>query len=231
LSFDANFAAMANDRSGSEFQFPKWTNAIRPLATAALLGGAVYTVVLIAYGLSPQTTNVGYAPEQPVPYSHAVHVSELGLECVYCHSTVEVAAQASLPPTQTCMNCHNSVFPDKESLAPVLVSYETGLPIEWLRVHDLPDFVFFNHSAHLTAGVSCVSCHGRVDQMDVVAQIESLSMKWCLDCHRDPDPHLRPRDKVANLAWVPEGDARELGATLRAQNGIQPSTSCSICHR
>jgi len=129
------------------------------------------------------------------------------------------------------MNCHNSVFPEKENLAPVLASYESGLPIEWLRVHDLPDFVFFNHSAHLSAGVSCVSCHGRVDQMDIVAQVEPLSMKWCLDCHRDPDPHLRPRDKVSDLAWTPEGDAREMGATLRAQNDIQPSTSCSICHR
>ncbi len=222
---------MRKDSSGSEFRFPKWTNAIRPLATAALLGGAVYTVVLIAYGLSPQTTNVGYAPEQPVPYSHAVHVSELGIECLYCHNTVDVAAQASLPPTQTCMNCHASVLTDKETLAPVVESYETGLPIPWVRVHDLPDFVFFNHSAHLSAGVSCVSCHGRVDQMDVVSQVESLSMKWCLDCHRDPDPHLRPSDKITDLAWTPEIDARELGAALRAEHEIQPSTSCSICHR
>jgi len=222
---------MWQDKSGSDFQFPKWTNVIRPLATLALLGGAVYTVVLIAYSLSPRTTNLGYAPEQPVPYSHAVHVGELGIDCIYCHNTVEYAAQASLPPTQTCMNCHTSIHPDRDTLAPVRESFETGMPIPWVRVHDLPDFVFFNHSAHLTAGVSCLSCHGRVDQMDLVSQTETLSMSWCLDCHRDPDPHLRPRNKVADLAWVPEGDARELGAALRTENGIQPSTSCSVCHR
>jgi len=222
---------MRPDKLGTNFQFPKWTNTIRPLATLALLGGAVYTVVLIAYALSPQTTNIGYAPEQPLPYSHAQHVSELGIDCIYCHNTVEIAAQASIPPTQTCMNCHASIHKDTETLAAVRESYETGMSIPWVRVHDLPDFVFFNHSAHLSAGVSCLSCHGRVDQMDVVSQTEPLSMSWCLDCHRDPDPHLRPKDKVTDLAWTPPGEARELGAALRAEHDIQPSTSCSVCHR
>ena len=228
---DASFAAMRNEIPGTENQFPKWTNAIRPLLTAALLGGAVYVVVLIGYGFSPRTTNVGYMPEQPVSYSHALHVGDLGIDCVYCHNTVEIAAQASVPPTQTCMNCHAFIYPEKESLDAVWKSNETGLPIPWLRVHDLPDFVFFNHSAHLSAGVSCVSCHGRVDQMDVVYQAETLSMGWCLECHRDPDPNLRPRDKVTNLAWVPDEDPRHLGASLRAEHQIQPSTSCSVCHR
>jgi len=227
----ANFAAMGQQDTGSGFHFPKWTNTIRPLATLALLGGVVYSVVLIAYGLSPRTTNVGYAPVQPIPYSHALHVGELGLQCVYCHSSVESSAQASLPPTQTCMNCHRSIHVDKKSLAPLRESDRTGLPVPWVRVHDLPDFVFFNHSAHLSAGVGCVSCHGRIDQMDRVHQVKTLSMGWCLGCHRDPDPNLKPRERIMDLAWAPEGDPRELGAKLRAEHSIQPSTSCSVCHR
>jgi hypothetical protein len=195
------------------------------------LGGIVYVVVLIAYATSPQTTNIGYAPEQPVPYSHALHVGELGLDCRYCHTAVETNASAGIPPTQTCMNCHHAILADRETLAPIRESYETGMPVPWLRVHDLPDFVYFDHSAHVRRGVGCVSCHGRIDNMVVVRQEETLSMGWCLDCHRDPDPHLRPKDKVTAMDWAHAGDPAVYGATLRADYEIDPPTDCSTCHR
>jgi hypothetical protein len=185
---------MRRGNSRSSFQFPQWTNSIRPIATLAILGGLVYVVVLIAAAFSPTTTNVGYAPEQPIPYSHALHAGELGIDCRYCHNTVDRAAHASIPPTQTCMNCHDKIKTDSEKLAPLRDSYETGMPIEWVRIHDLPDFSYFDHSAHVTRGVGCVSCHGRVDLMEVVRQEEPLSMGWCLDCHRNPEPELRPLD-------------------------------------
>jgi hypothetical protein len=222
---------MRPNESPPRFVFPKWTNEIRLLATVAILGGLAYAVFLVAYGLSPETTNVGYAPEQPVPYSHALHAGELGIDCRYCHTTVERTRYASLPPTQTCMNCHSTVKTESELLAPVRESFATGLPIEWVRVHDLPGFVYFDHSAHVTRGVSCVSCHGRVDQMEVVRQAEPLSMGWCLDCHRDPEPHLRPVEAVTDLAWTAPADVPDLGATLRRERDINPSTDCSTCHR
>ncbi len=211
--------------------FPKWTNAIRPLATVGILGGLVYVVVLIGYATSPDTTNIGYAPTQPVSYSHALHAGELGIDCRYCHTGVEIGAKATIPPTQTCMNCHASVKRESESLAPVMASYSTGLPVEWVRVHDLPDFVYFDHSAHVRRGVGCVSCHGRVDEMEVVTQVKTLGMGWCLDCHRDPDAVLRPKDEVTAMDWQAQGDPAEFGARLRQEYHIQPPTDCSTCHR
>ncbi len=215
----------------SQTLFPKWMNTIRPLATVAILGGLVYVVVLIAYATSPQTTNVGYAPAQPVPYSHALHVGELGLDCRYCHTGVESGAKATVPPTQTCMNCHATVKTESELLAPVFASYASGMPVQWVRVHDLPDFVYFDHSAHVRRGVGCVSCHGRVDEMEVVRQVASLGMGWCLNCHRDPDAELRPRELVTAMDWQAEGDPAESGSRLRLEYHIQPPTDCSTCHR
>ncbi len=211
--------------------FPKWTNAIRPFATIGVLGGLVYLIVLIGYATSPETTNIGYAPDQPVPYSHALHVGELGLDCRYCHSGVEIGAKATIPPTQTCMNCHAGIKTKSDALEPVFASYATGMPLEWVRVHDLPDFVYFDHSAHVRRGVGCVSCHGRVDQMEVVSQVATLGMGWCLDCHRGPEEALRPRDKVTDMAWQANGDALALGERLRHEYNIQPPTDCSTCHR
>lgn len=211
--------------------FPKWIDRARPLVGFLLLGAPLYLVVLLYYGGNPRTTDVGYMPVQPVPYSHALHVGQLGIDCRYCHSTVEVAAQAAIPPTQTCMNCHAKIRTQSPKLLPVRESYATGLPVRWKRVHDLPDFVFFNHSAHVSRGVGCVECHGRVDKMEVVYQQEPLSMAWCLDCHRDPDPRLRPREHVTELDWAPDGDRRTLGSRLRLENAINPSTDCSTCHR
>jgi hypothetical protein len=213
------------------FTFPRWTNLLRPGLVLALVGGPLYIITLLWLGASPETISVGYAPEQPVPYSHALHVSELGIDCRYCHNTVEREAHAAIPPTQTCMNCHANIRADSEKLVLVRESNATGMPIPWIRVHDLPDYVYFNHAAHVNAGVSCVSCHGRVDTMEVVWQTEPLNMAWCLDCHRNPEPHLRPVEFVTQLDWKPDEDPAALGARLRAERNINPKVDCSVCHR
>jgi hypothetical protein len=212
------------------FVFPKWTNDLRVPLTVAVVIGVIYVTLLVAYGASPQTTDVGYAPEQPIPYSHALHAGQLGIDCRYCHNTVEHSAQASIPPTQTCMNCHLKIQNTSTKLVPLLESYEKGTPVEWVRVHDLPDYVYFNHSAHVRRGIGCASCHGRIDKMEVVRQQERLSMGWCLDCHRHPERHLRPLDRITRMDWQVE-DQAALGAKLRREYDINPSTDCSTCHR
>jgi hypothetical protein len=213
------------------FVFPKWSNWLREASALVSIGGTLYLVVLLTLVFSPQTSAVGYAPVQPVPYSHALHVGQLGMDCRYCHNTVERAAHAAIPPTQTCMNCHQRIRSQSKKLLPVMESNSSGLPVPWVRVHDLPDFVYFNHSAHLTAGVGCVSCHGRVDKMEVMRQDKPLTMAWCLGCHRDPDPQLRPREFLTVMDWVPDEDPAVLGHRLRETGGINPSTDCSTCHR
>ncbi len=208
---------------------------VRGVALLAVLGvGWVH--LLVAYGASPKTTDVGYAPEQPVPYSHAMHVGQLGLDCRYCHTSVETGAHANVPPTQTCMNCHSKVLTGSPKLEPVRESFRTGKSIPWVRVHDLPDYAFFDHSAHVTRGIGCVSCHGRVDTMEVVSQVQPLSMAWCLDCHRNPEKHLRPPAEATNMRWAPpEGDTPDarhaFGKRFKADNHINPPTDCSTCHR
>ncbi|MBI1386972.1 MAG: cytochrome C [bacterium] len=215
----------------SKFTFPKWINYLRPaLGVAAILVPA-YVIFLLYYGGSPYNTDIGYAPQQPVPYSHEIHAGQLGMDCRYCHNTVDQTAHASIPPTQTCMNCHKMIRPDSDKLLPVRDSFATGMPIEWVRVHDLPDFVYFNHSAHVTRGISCVSCHGRVDKMEVVSQEKPLSMAWCLDCHRNPEKNLRPLDKVYDLSWAPEEGQEVVGARIKKLYNINPPTDCSTCHR
>jgi menaquinone reductase, multiheme cytochrome c subunit len=213
------------------FVFPKWTNTLRPVLAVVLVLVPAYLVVLLAYGGSPRTTAVGYRPVQPVPYSHALHAGKLGIDCRYCHNTVEVAPHAALPPTQTCMNCHAKILTKSPKLLRVRESYATGLPIPWVRVHDLPDYVYFDHSAHVRRGVGCVECHGRVDTMEVVTQVHRLSMGWCLDCHRHPEPHLRPPELVTKMDWVAPEDPEVYGAQLRKANHINPSTDCWTCHR
>jgi hypothetical protein len=197
----------------------------------AAVGGLVYASVLVYLGFSPKATDVGYMPTQPVPYSHALHIGQLGMDCRYCHTSVEVAAHANVPPTQTCMNCHSMIRANSEQLIPVRESYATGMPVPWIKIHDLPDYVYFNHSAHVSRGVGCVSCHGRIDTMEVVYQAEPLSMGWCLDCHRNPEKHLRPLEYVTQLDWVPEEDQLVLGARLREENNINPKVTCNTCHR
>ncbi|MDX1387773.1 MAG: cytochrome c3 family protein [Acidobacteriota bacterium] len=214
------------------YVLPEWVDSLRPVFAVLLLGIApVYAIALVWYGFSPKTTDVGYQPQQPVPFSHALHAGELGLDCRYCHTTVEKAAFAAVPPTDVCMGCHTNIKPMSDKLAAIRESHDTGLPVPWVRVHDLPDYVYFNHSAHVSRGVSCVECHGRVDRMEVVYQKESLSMGWCLDCHRNPDARLRPVEFVTQLDWVPDEDPASLGARIRSDRDIDPSQDCSVCHR
>lgn len=219
----------------STFVFPKWTNGLKHVVGAATIVVSLYLVALVNYGFSPRATDVGYQPEQPVPYSHALHAGRLGLDCRYCHVTVENAAHAAIPPTQTCMNCHSALKTDSLKLDKIRESHKSGLPVEWVRVHDLSDFAYFNHSAHVRRGIGCASCHGRIDRMEVVHQDQPLNMAWCLDCHRDPDKYLRPPDLVTKMDFDPVADLgktqAQLAAELRAKYAINPSTDCSTCHR
>ena len=176
-------------------------------------------------------SGVGYQPTQPVPFSHKLHAGELAMDCTYCHHTVDKADHAAIPSTETCLNCHARVAPNSPLLVDVFESYSSRKPIQWVRVHRLPDFTYFSHQAHVAVGVSCVSCHGRVDQMEQVLQVEPLTMAWCLDCHREPDTSLRPREFVTDLDWEPDGDPSQLGQQLRATQGISPPENCSACHR
>jgi hypothetical protein len=153
------------------------------------------------------------------------------MDCRYCHTTVENAAFAAVPPTSVCMNCHATIAADSDKLSAVRESAATGRPIPWVKVHDLPDYSYFDHSAHVTRGVGCVSCHGRVDTMEEVAQVERLSMGWCLECHRHPEQHLRPREFVTQMDWKSNASSEILGPRLRQQYNIHPPTDCSTCHR
>ena len=191
----------------------------------------IYAIGLMTYAFSADNLNRGYAPEQPIPFSHTLHAGELGMDCRYCHNTVEEASMAAIPPTSTCMNCHERVRTDSPLLQPLRDSAASGEAIEWVRVHDLPEYSYFNHSAHLSAGVGCVECHGRVDQMDVVRQEEPLSMSWCLECHRDPAPRLRPQEFLADMDWEPQENRELLGNRLILENNIHPREDCSTCHR
>ena len=222
--------------SAGHFVFPRWSNRFAALLGLLVAGGAFYVAVLIGYAGNPVTTDVGYMPTQPVEYSHALHVDQLGLDCRYCHTTVEDTGFAAVPPTQTCMNCHTYILPDSDKLLKVQESNATGMPLEWVKVHDLPDYVYFDHASHVNKGVSCVECHGRVDKMEVVYQAKTLSMAWCLDCHRDPGPSLRPQEHVTDLGWMPStGKQREDQIDeLMRKNRIKSSrelTDCSTCHR
>ncbi len=189
------------------------------------------SVTLFSFYSRPQATEIGYSPIQPVPYSHKLHAGNLGIDCRYCHTGVEQSAQAGVPAAEICMNCHARVRSQSPLLAKVRESYQSGRPVPWVRIHRLPDYVHFNHQAHVLAGVSCAACHGRVDQMAEVRQVAPLSMAWCLDCHRDPAPYLRPPELVTRLDWQPERDPREIGSELMAARGIRPPLQCSGCHR
>jgi hypothetical protein len=208
--------------------FPRTLNYLPLIAAlgAAITGGAVTFVFW--YWFSPKYLQVGYGPEQPVPYSHQLHAGQLGMDCRYCHSSVERSQEAMVPPTQTCMGCHALVKPDSPLLEGVRSSWETGDPIPWVRVHKLPEHAYFDHSVHLTAGVGCVSCHGRVDQMEVVSIQQPISMGWCLECHRNPEPFLRPPSEITNMQWEPGDGDDELIADVSTLN---PPEHCSGCHR
>jgi hypothetical protein len=180
---------------------------------------------------SSYTTNQGVARTQPVPFSHTHHVGSMGIDCRYCHNTVETSAYANIPPTKTCMNCHSQIWVNSPTLEPVRASYRNDQSIPWVKVHDLPDFVYFNHSIHVRKGVGCETCHGRVDQMSLMSQKNNLEMRWCLDCHRHPEQYVRPRKYVTTMGYVPDGDQEEIGARLVQEYHIQKLETCWTCHR
>jgi hypothetical protein len=210
-------------------------NTLARMTIAALIGGAGL-VGWAAYELSDSAyeTRQTQVREQPVPFSHAHHAGGLGLDCRYCHTTVETSSFANIPPTKTCMNCHSQIWTTSPTLEPVRASFRTGTSIQWTRVHDLPDFVYFNHSIHVNKGVGCETCHGRVDRMALTYQAADLQMQWCLDCHRNPGQYVRPRDQVFTMGYQPPEDQAKLGARLVNEYKIQDArtlTSCSTCHR
>jgi menaquinone reductase, multiheme cytochrome c subunit len=233
------------------FSFPAWVNSL-VLPVLGMIGlGVLYIAVLIPYAWSPETLVAGYQPEQPIPFSHALHAGQMKIDCRYCHTHVFDGAHSNVPASATCANCHNGMkAPDgtnvttavhvtSTKLAPLRESLEKNVPVEWERVHDLPDYAFFNHSAHVNRGVSCVECHGRIDKMDVVERVSPLNMGWCLDCHRHPDEHLRPLHLITQLDWAPEGNTPEevaekrleIGRQVKKELGIRALTDCSTCHR
>ncbi len=249
--------------SADKFVFPRWANFLLPVLVLSVLGAGLYVPTVAYLGLNPNTLNNRYRPVQPVPYSHAVHVGQLGMDCTYCHTTVKDAGFAAIPPTQTCVSCHGDgeatsmgVKKNSVKLSAVYESYRTGDPIEWIKVHDLPDYAYFNHQAHTTKGVGCVTCHGRVDQMgeEGVYQAKNLSMSWCIECHREPEKYLRPADQVTNMTWKPADDARVqqaiaagtveegdqtaqqlfLGNLIKSDmqvHNVAYMQACSTCHR
>lgn len=169
--------------------------------------------------------------QQPVQFSHKHHSGDDGIDCRYCHTSVETSSSAGMPPTKTCMNCHSQIWADSPALAPVRESFRTGTPIRWTRVHRLPGYAYFDHQIHIAKGVGCVHCHGRVDTMPLVAQEATLYMEWCLDCHRHPERAVGPREQVFNLKWEPDGDRLETGRRFAAEYQVRSRTDCVDCHR
>lgn len=215
--------------------FHRSTNVI---ARVSIFGAIVFIALLLflmaEYQRSSYNTQAFVPIEQPVQFSHKHHVGDDGIDCRYCHTTVETSAFAGIPPTSTCMNCHSVLFKDSPYLEPVFESWRTGKPIRWTRVHDLPDFVYFNHSIHVNKGIGCSSCHGRVDLMPLTWQTESLQMEWCLACHRQPEKFIRPKDQVFNMEWQPPPNQIEVGRQLLKEYNVPSKDvliSCSTCHR
>ena len=218
--------------------FPKWTNRLPLLIVVG--GGLVATAVTagVWYYFTPKYFRVGYQPIQPVAFSHATHAGQLGIDCRYCHNGVEKSWFSNIPSSSTCMNCHNQVLKDDPRLALVRESAATGKPIPWVQIHRVPDYVYFNHSVHVNRGISCVECHGRVDQMEEVYHAKPLSMSFCLDCHRDPAAKIRPLDKVTDLGWTPSADPataeqwhKTEGKQMVEHWRVESLQNCSACHR
>ncbi|MGN6371195.1 MAG: cytochrome c3 family protein [Phycisphaerae bacterium] len=212
--------------------------AMNTVSRLILIGGPVISIVLgvaMAYAgsWSDWATYRQHAFTQPVPFSHEHHVKGLGIDCRYCHTSVEESSYAGIPPTKTCMTCHSQIWLHAPMLDPVRKSWTTGVPIRWNRVNDLPDYVYFDHSIHVNKGIGCSTCHGDVASMPLMQRVVNLQMRWCIDCHRDPAKHLRPLDQIYNTTWKEPADQREKGALLMAQYHIQQHqlTNCSVCHR
>ncbi len=218
--------------------FPRGSNALVGISIVLVLVlvGTGLTILLNTNRL-PYVTDVNVAKQQPVPFSHKHHVTGVGIDCRYCHTSVEESSFANIPPVETCMTCHSQIWTESPLLEPIRESFRSGKPIEWVRIHDLPGFVYFNHSIHLYKGVGCQTCHGQVEQMPLMWKVNTLNMEWCLECHRAPEKFVRPREEVFNMNWKPV-DAKGhpisqqvLGASLVQAYNIKTSTDCSTCHR
>jgi len=212
--------------------FNRSANTISKVSIAGVLllvGGLIGLVMVL--GRSSYVTRAEEFIAQPIQFSHMHHVADDGIDCRYCHTSVETSPFAGIPPTKTCMNCHSQLWSTAPILEPVRASFRNDTPLRWVRVHDLPDFVYFNHSIHVKKGVGCETCHGRIDQMPLVAQKQSLQMNWCLDCHRNPEKYVRPRSEVLTMGYKPPVPQAVMGAQLVKDYNIKGNTSCSTCHR
>jgi hypothetical protein len=207
------------------------------LAKASIVGGIVFAGflgwVVTSIDRSPYTTNQSVVRPQPVPFSHEHHVTGLGIDCRYCHTSVTKTHYAGIPATKTCMTCHSKIWTEAPVLEPVRESWRSGRPIRWTRVHDVPDYAYFNHSIHVAKGIGCTTCHGPIDQMPLAYQYSSLQMQWCLNCHRNPEKYIRPRDEVFNVKWQAPRDQDKLGPQLVEQYHVRTEqlSDCYICHR
>jgi len=207
-------------------------NTLAKLSLLIVAGGAAGGIGgLFFYVRSPIARGMQDPIEQPIQFDHRHHTRDEGIDCRFCHSTVDRSPHAGIPSTQLCLNCHSQIWNQSPLLDPVRRSFIEGTPIVWKKVNDVPDFVYFNHSIHVNKGVGCVSCHGRIDKMAAVEKAEPLNMRWCLDCHRAPEKNLRPVEEVTNMAWAPEGDPVEAGKQYAELNQVHTRTSCTTCHR
>lgn len=221
--------------------FPKWTNKLPAMLALGAAAAGLFVVFAVNYWFSPRHTDVGYQPFQPIAYSHKLHAGTLGMDCRYCHRMVEDGPHATIPDNDTCFGCHKNIKKDSIALKPLHAAYGTGkgdgTAIEWVKVHMLPEYAYFNHAVHLRAGVGCTSCHGRVDEMEIVRQVEPLSMRWCLECHRDASPHIRPAGvSPTKMDWTPDDASVAAAKRLLDWQGdnppaLNPPTHCSACHR
>ncbi len=207
------------------------------IAKVCIVGVVLLATTALAVGYiidrGPWITSVRVAPEQPIPFSHKHHVKDDGIDCRYCHTSVETSGYAGLPPTETCMTCHSQIWSNASLTQPIRDSWASGKSIEWTRVHDLPDFVYFNHSIHVNKGIGCSACHGQVDEMPLTYKVNTLNMNWCLNCHRQPERFIRPRSEVFNIDYVypPEQQQLALGRKLMAEYNVHSLTDCVTCHR
>ena len=212
--------------------FRRSANTLSKLSLAGLLltvGGLIFTAILVAR--SNYVTRAHEFVEQPVQFSHRHHVKDDGIDCRYCHTSVETSPFAGIPPTKTCMNCHSQIWSQAPILEPVRASFREDRPVRWIRVHDLPDFVYFNHSIHVKKGMGCETCHGRIDEMPLTLQENTLQMEWCVNCHRNPEKYVRPRSEVYTMGYKPPVPQSMIGPQLVKEYGIRGNTSCSTCHR
>jgi hypothetical protein len=212
--------------------FRRSANTLSKLSLAGLLllvGGLIFTAIVVAR--SNYVTRAHEFVEQPVQFSHRHHVKDDGIDCRYCHTSVETSPFAGIPPTKTCMNCHSQIWAQAPILEPIRASFREDRPVRWIRVHDLPDFVYFNHSIHVKKGMGCETCHGRIDEMPLTLQQNTLQMEWCVNCHRNPENYVRPRSEIYTMGYKPPVPQSMIGPQLVKEYGIRGNTSCSTCHR